>query len=91
MLKTDWIFRKTSSNDQNDLFRLIKTLNNQASDALYSTPLVQTLVDEFWELYKVSIFVAVFVPFMVYAFCCICYFTLHSVRVMHNAQLDQED
>ena len=86
MLKTDWIFRQTSSTDQNDLFRLIKTLNSNETDGLFSTQLVKTLVDEFWELYRVSIFVAVFMPFMLYALCCILYFTLHSMRVMDNAK-----
>ena len=85
MLRTDWIFRESISSDKNDLFMLINTLNTQASDNLFSLPLVQTLVDEFWELYMVTIFVAVFIPFLVYALSCICYFTLHSVRVMQNS------
>lgn len=37
-----------------------------------------------------SIFISVFVPFMIYALCCIWYFTLHSVRMMGNATKDDE-
>ena len=85
MLKTDWIFRESISNDKNDLFMLINTLNSQASENLFHLELVQTLVDEFWELYMVTIFIAVFVPFVVYALACIFYFTIHSVRITQNS------
>ena len=90
MLKTDWIFRESISQDKNDLFMLINTLDTQASENLFKLPLVQTLVDEFWELYMVTIFVSAFVPFIVYAFACVYYFTIHSVRITQNTIISDD-
>ena len=90
MLKTDWIFRESISQDKNDLFMLINTLDTQASENLFKLPLVQTLVDEFWELYMVTIFVSAFVPFIVYAFACVYYFTIHSVRITQNTMISDD-
>ena len=74
MLRTNWIFRETDG-EQNDLFRLIKTLDAQNSDSLYLTEFVAVLIEEFWDLYQSSIFLFVFLPFVVYAMCVIIYFS----------------
>ena len=79
-LHTGWIFRDTNSSDQNDLFMLINTLNTQPSDSLFSTEFVMVLVDEFWDLYQLAIFIIVFVPFIIYTLATILYFTLHAAR-----------
>ena len=65
MLNTNWVFRKTENSDSADLFKLIKTLDEQASEKLYSTEFVVTLIEEFWQLYQMSIFVIVFIPFLI--------------------------
>ena len=38
----------------------------------------------------VTIFIAVFVPFIVYAMACIFYFTIHSVRITQNSQIEED-
>ena len=59
---------------------LINTLNTQPSDSLFSTEFVMVLVDEFWDLYQLAIFIIVFVPFIIYTLATIVYFTLHAAR-----------
>ena len=52
MLRTNWIFKNTETDSEpNDLFKLIKTLDSQNSDSLYSTEFVKVLIEEFWDLY----------------------------------------
>ena len=67
--------------DDNDLFNLINTLNTQATDSLFGTEFITILIEEFWELYQMAIFLVVFIPFMIYAVACLLYFTLHQKRV----------
>ena len=84
MLRTNWIFRDTAQEnenkgccklEENDLFKLIKTLDTLDSDQLYLTEFVAVLIEEFWDLYQSSIFLFVFLPFVVYAGCVIIYFS----------------
>ena len=81
ILKTDWIFKKTAVVDDNDLFNLINTLNTEATDSLFGTEFITILIEEFWEMFQVAIFVVVFIPFLIYAFACCAYFSLHQNRV----------
>ena len=82
LLKTDWIFKKTASADENDLFSLINTLNTQASESLFGTEFITVLIDEFWDTYQMAIIIVVFIPFMIYAAACLIYFTLHQRRII---------
>ena len=43
------------------------------------------LVEEFWDLYQLAIFITVFLPFIIYALATIVYFTLHAVRQQDSA------
>ena len=81
ILPTDWIFRVTDNADENDLFMLINILHKQPSDALFSTEFVEVLIEEFWERYQFSIFITVFIPFIIYALATVVYFTLHAARM----------
>jgi hypothetical protein len=76
MLRTNWIFRGTQKKSEpNDLFQLIRTLDKEDSDQLYNTEFVAVLIEEFWDLYQSSIFLFVFLPFVIYAMCVIFYFS----------------
>ena len=87
ILPTDWIFRVTDSADENDLFMLINILHKQPSDALFSTEFVEVLIEEFWERYQFSIFITVFIPFILYAISTVVYFTLNASRMQQSAVL----
>ena len=64
LLKTDWIFKKTAVVDDNDLFNLINTLNTEATDSLFGTEFITILIEEFWEMFQMAIFVVVFIPYL---------------------------
>ena len=44
---------------------------------MYNTDFVVTIVDEFWSLYQMSIFIAVFIPFLFYFQATLTYFTFY--------------
>ena len=55
---------------------MIKLFDNQSNDAIFTTECVVALIEESWKLYQGEIFLLVFVPFVVYAFTCLIYFSL---------------
>ena len=75
MLRTDWVFRDRERGELKNFDKLIKALAESPSDSMYNTDFVITIVDEFWSLYQTSIFITVFIPFIVYFFCTNYYFS----------------
>lgn len=73
MLRTNWMFRGNTGEEQNDLLELMKSISkNPASDeALYANHFLHCIVESFWSTHQRYIFYVVFIPFLVYAFLCI--------------------
>ena len=77
MLRTGWVFRDKEKGELKNFDKLIKALAESPSDSMYNTDFIITLVDEFWSLYQMSIFIAVFIPFLFYFQATITYFTFY--------------
>ena len=77
MLRCSWVFRDREMGELKNFDKLIKALAESPSDSMYNTDFVITIVDEFWSLYQMSIFIAVFVPFLLYFQATLTYFTFY--------------
>ena len=66
MLRTAWVFRDREKGELKDFDKLIKALAESETDSMYNTDFVVTIVEEFWSLYQMSIFIAIFIPFCFY-------------------------
>lgn len=64
-MKTRWIFRGTKTKASSDIGDLLYIFTlPDVSDTLYTTDFIVHLVDEFWSIHQLNIFLAVCLPFI---------------------------
>lgn len=74
MLRIDWLFRRDPGFKQT-----VQTLANTPDESLFSSELVITLVENFWEEYYYSIVWLVLIPFVIYFLTTMVYFSTYLI------------
>ena len=64
LLKTHWVFRGTKEEDESSFDDLLSIFAENINDSIYTTEFVVNLVDEFWNIHQLSIFLTCCVPFL---------------------------
>ena len=85
MLDIGWIFA-----NECDVRQLIVALKDCPYDSIFSTDLVISLVDIFWEKYRNEIIWKCFIPYLVYFLTTICFFELFTSAGIHNNHEDEK-
>jgi hypothetical protein len=86
MLRADWVFAMRDRREKNGSLRgagdftNIITLFQNAPDSTYKTDVVKTLATVFWNMYRRIVIWCCFVPFVVYAYLCINFFSQFVVQ-----------
>ena len=80
MLSLEWVHASYKGYDNVGFRELIVELANAPHESLFSTELIITLVEHFWDYYYKRIFLTGFVPYIIYFLCTIVYTTTWSVQ-----------
>ena len=81
MLDISWIFA-----NKGDFRELIVALKESPYASIFSTDLVISIVSIFEEKYKWAIWLYCFIPYLVYFFTTIVFFTLYTSAGIHNEE-----
>jgi len=79
MLSLEWVHASYKGYESVGFRELIVELANAPHESLFSTELIITLVEHFWDYYYKRIFFFGFIPYMVYFVCTIVYVTTWAV------------
>ena len=66
LLKVDWAFAAYKGNESVGFRELVVALSQAPNESLFSTDLIITLVDHFWDRYYRAIFIRCFIPYCAY-------------------------
>ena len=86
MLRADWVFAMRDRREKDGTLRgagdftNIITLYQNAPDSTYKTDMVKTLATVFWHRYRRIVIGWCFIPFVVYAYLCINFFSQFVVQ-----------
>lgn len=80
MLSLEWVHASYKGYDNVGFRELIVELANAPHESLFSTELIITLVEHFWDYYYKRIFLTGFVPYIIYFLCTIVHVTTWSVK-----------
>ena len=88
MLRVDWLFQKRDKkNDKSESdgsFADLIELFASAPESIYKTDFVNTLVRIFWKRYRLYVVIMCLIPFIVYMFAVIIYFSQFVVGVRQD-------
>ena len=77
MLKIDWMFHKGHDGKGRNFGDMVRALARAPHESLFSTELVITLVENFWDEYSSKIKTLCLIPFMIYFAACAFYFSYY--------------
>ena len=77
MLPVSWLYVDGYDGTKSGFATLVKKLKNAPHESLFSTDLVITLVELFWEDYSTNVITLAFLPFIVYLFATLKYFSTY--------------
>ena len=80
LLKTHWVFRGTKEKDTSDFDDLLSIFAGNINDSIYDTEFVVNLVDEFWSIHQLSIFLTCCVPFLFHFWACITFMSVYLTK-----------
>ena len=80
MLSLEWVTASYKGYENVGFRELIVELANAPHESLFSTELIITLVEHFWDYYYKRIFLYGFIPYIIYFLCTIFYVTIWSVE-----------
>jgi len=80
MLSLDWVHANYRGYTDVGFRELIVALASAPHESLFSTELVITLIDHFWDYYFKRVFFAGFVPYIIYFICTIIYISNWAVE-----------
>ena len=74
MLPVNWLYVDSYAGSESGRTKLVKALARAPHESLFSTDLVITLVESFWEEFSSTMIYFAFLPFMVYLAATVVYF-----------------
>ena len=74
MLPVNWLYVDSYAGSVSGRTKLVKALARAPHESLFSTDLVITLVESFWEKFSSTMIYFAFLPFMVYLVATVVYF-----------------
>jgi hypothetical protein len=81
MLQIDWIFRQCPGKKKAGNFAdFVVALSKAPHESLFSTSLVTTLIDHFWDRYYRAVILKCFIPFLVYLVVTLIYISNYALR-----------
>ena len=86
VLNTNWIFRDSEGGEKKSLSYFIKALVETESELMYTTDFMITIIEEFWNLYQVSIFLTCLLPFLVYLYAAVRYFSYYLSNLEYEIE-----
>ena len=86
MLPIDWIYAPCGENKVVGFSEFIEALASAPNESLFSTDLIKTLVDHFWDRYYHVVIVKCFLPFLVYFACVLGYISNFGVTGVEDPQ-----
>ena len=81
MLAVNWLYGNNYDGTSQGVGNLVTALAKAPHETLFSTDLVITLVDSFWDRYRSAMLWRCFFPFISYFFTTILYFIFHLGKV----------
>ena len=85
MLRTQWLFKEQGYSDKhNDFLKFLDNLNQANIEALYTTPLIDSLLKPMYKL-REYIILLVFIPFVIQSVIVVLYF---STRLQEDLPLE---
>lgn len=79
MLPIDWIFAPCNGKTQVGFADFVVALAQAPHESLFSTDLIETLVDHFWSRYYIAVILKCFLPFLIYMVCTLYYISNYAV------------
>ena len=80
LLKTRWVFRGTKKEEESSFDDLLSIFAENINDSIYTTEFVVNLVDEFWSIHQLSIFLTCCVPFLLHAWATIIFMSKYLTK-----------
>ena len=75
MLHTRWIFRNRKKGDTRSISHFVHALDSAESELMFTTDFMDNIITNFWSVYQPAIFIACFLPFMLYFIATIYHFS----------------
>ncbi len=84
MLPIDWIFAPCEGKKTVGFAEFVVALSHAPHESLFSTDLIETLVDHFWDRYYKAVILKCFLPFIAYFVCTLWYISNYGVSGVHD-------
>ena len=79
MLQIDWVFADCGNKTKVGFADLVVALANAPHESLFSTQLIRTLVDHFWNRYYRAVIIKCLIPFFLYLAATLFYISTYTV------------